>query len=54
MVYTQKYTSPLGGMLLAADEVGLTGLWFDGEKFFADKALEKYLHESFPDFAFRS
>ena len=24
------------------------------EKFFADKALEKYLHESFPDFAFRS
>ena len=36
MVYTQKYASPLGGMLLAADEVGLTGLWFDGEKFFAD------------------
>ena len=23
-------------MLLAADEIGLTGVWFDGEKFFAD------------------
>lgn len=36
MVYIQKYASPVGGMLLAADEIGLTGLWFDGEKFFAD------------------
>ena len=34
MVYTYKYTSPIGGMLLAADEVGLTGLWFDGQKHF--------------------
>ena len=30
-----KYTSPLGGILLAADEVGLRGLWFDGQKYFA-------------------
>ena len=30
------YRSPLGGILLAADEAGLTGLWFDGEKYFAD------------------
>ncbi len=36
MVYTQKYASPVGGMLLSADEIGLTGVWFDGEKFFAD------------------
>ncbi len=36
MVYIQKYASPVGGMLLAADEIGLTGVWFDGEKFFAD------------------
>ena len=46
MMYTLHYDSPLGGILLAADEVGLTGLWFDGEKYFADtldpehKALE--------------
>ena len=36
MVYTCRYESPLGGILLAADEIGLTGLWFDGEKYFAD------------------
>lgn len=35
MIYTSKYTSPLGGILLAADEVGLRGLWFDGQKYFA-------------------
>ncbi len=36
MIYTQHYESPLGGILLAADETGLTGLWFDGEKYYAD------------------
>ena len=35
MVSTCHYDSPLGGILLAADEIGLTGLWFDGEKYFA-------------------
>lgn len=35
MTYIQRYNSPLGGILLAADEVGLTGLWFDGQKYFA-------------------
>ena len=35
MTFTQHYDSPLGGILLAADAVGLTGLWFDGQKYFA-------------------
>ena len=35
MHYTTHYDSPLGGILLAADEKGLTGLWFDGEKYYA-------------------
>lgn len=35
MIFIQRYDSPLGGILLAADETGLTGLWFDGQKFFA-------------------
>lgn len=35
MTYVQHYLSPLGGLLLAADEAGLTGLWFDGQKYFA-------------------
>ena len=35
MQYTAHYDSPLGGILLAADGEGLTGLWFDGAKYFA-------------------
>lgn len=35
MVFIQHYNSPLGGMLLAADEVGIRGLWFNGQKYFA-------------------
>lgn len=35
MIYKTHYDSPLGGMLLSADDKGLTGLWFDGQKYFA-------------------
>jgi len=35
VIYTQHYDSPLGGILLAADDTGLTGLWFEGQKYFA-------------------
>ena len=33
--YITHYQSPIGGILLAADDTGLTGLWFDGEKYYA-------------------
>jgi|GEM_PF-2406689 methylated-DNA-[protein]-cysteine S-methyltransferase len=33
--YTSKCQSPLGEILLAADDAGLTGLWFDHEKYYA-------------------
>ncbi|MCM1507471.1 MAG: methylated-DNA--[protein]-cysteine S-methyltransferase [Ruminococcus flavefaciens] len=36
MDYTYHYTSPLGGITLASDGKSLTGLWFDGQKHFAD------------------
>lgn len=36
MQYINHYQSPIGGILLAADETGLTGLWFDGAKYFTD------------------
>ena len=36
MLYTSRYDSPLGGILLAGDDEALTGLWFDGQKYFAD------------------
>lgn len=35
MQYISHYASPLGIMLLAADDAGLTGLWFEGQKHFA-------------------
>ena len=34
MYYTCHYQSPLGGITMACDEEGLTGLWFDGQKYF--------------------
>ena len=34
MEYINHYHSPLGDILLAADETGLTGLWFEGQKYF--------------------
>ena len=33
--YISRYSSPLGEILLAADKIGLTGLWFEGQKYFA-------------------
>ena len=32
MIYTCTYVSPLGDILLAAYEIGLVGLWFEGQK----------------------
>ena len=36
MQYTSYYHSPIGRILLASDDLGLTGLWFEGQKYFAD------------------
>ncbi len=35
MQYISHYQSPMGSILLAADEAGLTGLWFDRQKYYA-------------------
>lgn len=34
MQYISEYESPLGKILLAADAVGLAGVWFEGQKYF--------------------
>ena len=39
MDYTWHYDSPLGGITMASDGKALTGLWFDGQKFFAETLL---------------
>ena len=36
MDYTQGYISPLGCITLASDGEALVGLWFDGQRHFAD------------------
>ena len=36
MDYTTHYQSPLGGITLASDGKVLVGLWFDGQRYFAD------------------
>ena len=48
MTYTQRYDSPLGGILLAADDVGLTGLWFDGQKYFARDLSDERIEQETP------
>ena len=48
MTFIQHYDSPLGGILLAADEIGLTGLWFDGQKYFARDLPAERVERSTP------
>lgn len=35
MHYTSKYQSPVGEILLAADDIGVVGVWFQDEKYYA-------------------
>ena len=48
MTFIQHYNSPLGGILLAADEIGLTGLWFNGQKYFARSLPAGYTEQNTP------
>ena len=48
MTFVQHYNSPLGGILLAADEIGLTGLWFNGQKYFARSLPAGYTEQNTP------
>ena len=34
MLYTCRCDSPLGGITLLSDGEALTGLWFDGQRYF--------------------
>ncbi len=34
MHYLSHYNSPLGHIVLTADDIGLTGLWFENQKYF--------------------
>ena len=51
MQYTTTYQSPVGEILLAADEIGLTGLWFEGEKYYALNLDKQHEEKEIPVFA---
>lgn len=48
MIYTCTYASSLGDILLAADEIGLIGLWFEGQKYFANTLPKEYISQETP------
>lgn len=48
MTYIQHYASPLGGIMLAANDIGLTGLWFDGQKYYADNLPAEHIERETP------
>ena len=50
MNFTYRYTSPLGGITLASNGESLTGLWFDGQKFFPHKLISESIETELPIF----
>lgn len=50
MEYIHHYNSPLGGITMASDGDALIGLWFDGQKYFADVLDDEYEERKLPVF----
>ena len=50
MEYIHHYDSPLGGITTASDGKALTGLWFDGQKYFADTLEKDHEEKALPVF----
>lgn len=50
MQYIYHYKSPLGGITMASDGTSLTGLWFDGQKYFAEGLAETAAAQNLPVF----
>lgn len=50
MDYTYHYTSPIGGITMASNGESLTGLWFDGQKYFASTLSQRHVEKQLPIF----
>ena len=48
MICISHYDSPLGRILLAGDEVGLCGLWLEGQRYFAEGLGSDAVEKSIP------
>lgn len=51
MQYINHYHSPIGDILLSADSIGLTGLWFEGQKYYALYLDKDHEEKELPIFA---
>ena len=50
MDWTYHYHSPLGGMTLASNGTALTGLWFDGQRYYAETLSAGHVQRNLPVF----
>lgn len=50
MTYINHYHSPLGGITVSSNGSEITGLWFDGQKYFGDTLPEDYEERNLPVF----
>ena len=50
MIYIEHYRSPLGGITIAGSGSEITGLWFDGQKYFGSTLSSEYEEKSLPVF----
>lgn len=50
MHYTHQYISPLGDITMASDGKSLSGLWFNGQKYFADTLPAENCEKKLPVF----
>ena len=50
MDYTYHYSSPIGGITMASNGESLTGLWFDGQKYFASTLSQRHVEKQLPVF----
>lgn len=49
-LYLRTCKTPLGNILLAGDDIGLTGLWFEGEKYFPTDLFAQEHRQDHPIF----
>ena len=50
MIYMNHYDSPLGGITVSSNGREITGLWFDGQKYFGDTLSKDYEEKPLPVF----
>lgn len=50
MTYISYYDSPLGGITVSSNGSEITGLWFDGQKYFGDTLPKDYEEKDLPIF----